>query len=276
MNDINGYILLKNGKTKLLKNKKIKKSKTNGILLKIKSDLFGVIYQYIAPNTYNKLNKQKNFEISYNFINGIIIEEDDYDNLKIKYKYKYNNKIDLCKRITELAMTECALNDIFWVYEAYYLYAFYDLKIKLTNKNGTKKMSFDKFYKYIYKNNINYDNFIKFIYDGKQITLMRIVDDYYIEINPKLLNKKNKYKIESKFKTKFAGKTSDKNIIRYTCRNINGLSKLFIINLYDKVLNKLNDLQVDDIIFKIKSKVYFKNKSIGIHKFIKKYICKKS
>ena len=286
---MNGYVLFKNGKVKKLsKNKKYKKSKVYSYLIEYKSKFFGTIYKSISPTAYRKIKNIGKCSIQYFFIDGYLYDDDAYDVLEVKNKYKYDNGFDILKKLDEIAVTECVLNDLFWVHNSYYAYLFTDFKIKVRSKNGNKiELSPSRFYNKI-KMNFALDNVIQISENRYELINKNKIrankdSEYFTYLNSGLY-----IKTSHKFINNI--KNIDMNIklfedleyeeSKYLCekfsvhyKNITDTFKLFKSYLSNKVVKKLEEHD-SSVNYKTKCSIYKincdKNK-ISIKKFFKKY-----
>lgn len=250
-----GYILTNDNRIRKLKEKtKIKNKQVKMILLEEKSQLFGLYYFALSPESYKKLLKIKQSKISYDFINGEYTgsEDADEDGLFEHIKYVYNiNPIDIFTKIFEICVAENILNDSFWLHSAFYTYIF--TKLKLVLKTNKKKYSYnnidDMFSKLHIKPILNINKKIAVnddkykISKGKDIRntdfhLVQIMHNVYIPVNTKLLKAK---KVVSNISV-----TVDDEIEKYEIHSANTKFN----NLYDQytIFKLLCDICAKDMI----------------------------
>lgn len=215
------YVLYKNGKIKPLKNKKIKRSKVKYIFMEIQSNLYGSLYKLINYDVYKKLRSITKVKLSYNFIDGEILDDPEYDEYSIvKNKYTFDNGREYLSKIMEIIISENILNNIFWVHECFCVYCYSNLNSKLWAKNIKKPISgFGKIAKYIneYKGSKEYKDILeisgnkfsfnklnkKFIKNIKKSCdadkyFIKIYDNTYIGAEKKFLTDINSIDILSK------------------------------------------------------------------------------
>lgn len=253
----NDIVLYKNSKYKELKSyKKVKVNKIDSILLFMNSSLYGLSYATISPKTYNKLRHMSKIKFSYKFLDGELVDNDDYseDDIWVKNVYYYNDPRELLGKLYEVYMTEICLNENFWVFDSFYSYLFKDFKISFIykTKNNIKKYKFNdivKFYKFLFgdgsiftfdrykksllsftKKRYNITSIKKFtnkklknlISNDKNINyLISLNDSQLVNINPKFLTKYKSIEIESLlYITEIEGQDSSSILDSYIQNNI--------------------------------------------------------
>lgn len=227
-------ILFNNGKYKKRKRNsktKLKQSKVKCILYSVHSNLYGYTYITLNNKVYNKLRKMTDIKFSYKFLDGEVVDNDDFYNSDawVKNTYFYDDARDLVAKLYEILMTEYCLNEQFWVFDAYYSYLFDKYKIEFVYKK--------KHYKF---NSIT--NFYKFLFNGKNKFNKQILDEGIISLGKKykLIPRKNILK-----KSKY-----DK-----ICQNIKENENLYAMNstqytyVNPKFFSKIKSLSVEQQLY---------------------------
>ena len=299
-----GYALTEKGKVKMYKKRKYKKSRTYGFLMEQKSSLMGRYYKFISPTTLNKINKINSCSLSYSFLDGSAVDEDEFKSNSVKHKYKYDDIFDLLKKLDEMYISENILNDTFWIFDTYWLYMFHDIKMKIfTNKYMYKFKKSSELYKFlkcyshdrmidtmsenileITKNNkwILYDN-IKSA--RKRISkssrfFINIYSDIYIEVTYEFISKINSIYVISNLYLSYdydsTGLTKEKENsydLEYNPKYHN-FSKLLETMLTPKVVSKLesNNGVFSYTIKPVVKYINDKKNKITLKKFFKRFI----
>lgn len=301
---MNSYVLTQKGKVKLYKRRKYKKSRTYGFLIEQKSNLIGRYYKFIFPASMNKINKINSCALSYSFLDGSAVDEDEFNSNSVKHKYKYDNVYDLIRKLDEMYITENVLNDTFWVFDTYWIYMFHNIKMKIfTNKYMYKFKKSSELFKFlkidtskkivdnpiesvleITKNNkwiLHYDikSARKKISKSSRF-FINIYSDIYIEVDYEFISKINSVYIKSNLymcydydSTGLKKEKENSYDLEYKPKYYN-FSKLFEAMLTPKVVSKLesnNGLFSYDIKPIVK---YINNKKnkITLKKFFKRFI----
>jgi len=145
--------------------KRIHSSKIKSILYCLHSDLYGYSYITLTPKIYNKLRKIKDIKFSYRFLDGELVDNDEFyeSDIWVKNIYYYDSLRDLFSKIYEIFISEYCLNDFFWVFDSYYLFMFSDYRVSFTyNKKRYKFNNLNKFYKFIFGEKYLFDNKSKY------------------------------------------------------------------------------------------------------------------
>lgn len=233
----NDIILYKNSKYKELKSyKKIKTSKIESILLSMNSSLYGLSYLTVSPKTYNKLRHMSKIKLSYRFLDGELVDNDDYseDNIWVKNVYYYDDPKDLLGKLYEVYMTELCLNENFWMFNSFYSYMFSDFKISFIykTKNNIKKYKFNdmiKFYKFLFG-----DGYI-FTYDKHKKSVLSFTNKRYktLAINKFIDNKK--------LLKNFIDDKNKKYLI--------SLNKSQLVDINPKFLTKYKSIEIESLLY---------------------------
>ena len=103
---MDGTVLLNSGKIKALKNKKYKKSKIKAIILPCDSNMLGRLYRLLPAHTYTRLRSCKFCSLSYDFIDGSIIDDSDIDEFVVRNKHYFDSGEDLITKLDEIYVAE--------------------------------------------------------------------------------------------------------------------------------------------------------------------------
>lgn len=148
--------LYKNKKYKAIpinSNKKVKQSRIKNILYCINSDLYGYSYITLTPKIYKKLQAMKDIKFSYKFLDGEMVDNDEFSesDIWVKNVYYYDSTRDLFSKLYEIVVEEYCLNEQFWVFDSFYSYMFSDYKVSFKYKGKYFKFNdLKKFYNFIF------------------------------------------------------------------------------------------------------------------------------
>ena len=193
----NDIILLKNKKV-MYNLKKVKPSKVNFSYMNLKSNLYGDTYLLLHPKDYNKILKIKNVKFSYKFLDGQLVDNDEFyeSDVWVKNIYYYDTGRQLLEKLDEIKMIEFVLNDTFWLFDSYYSFIFNEFKIKFEYNNKIYKFNnIINFYKFIFKytNKKNFKQSFGFISNEKRYKLLSQKDIEDKSKYKKAINKFNNY-----------------------------------------------------------------------------------
>ena len=231
----NDIVLYKNSKYKELKSyKKVKSSKVDSILLSMNSSLYGISYATLSAKSYNKLRHMSKIKFSYRFLDGELVDNDDYseDEVWVKNVYYYDDARELLSKLYEIYMTELCLNENFWIFDSFYSYMFDDFKISFVykTKNNIKKYKFNnirKFYKFLFGDES------LFTFDTNKKSLVSFTSKKYKKLPIKKFNNKRLKKF-----------TNDKNKRYLISMNVTQL-----VDINPKFLIKYKSIEIESLLY---------------------------
>ena len=281
-----------NGKYKAYESKKkIKSSKFEYVLIKLRSALYGSAYLRIELSTFTKLRKMTNVKYKYRFLDGTYIDKED-ECLWTMNRYEYNNGIELFSKIAEILINEVVFDKLFWIYSSEMSYCFDMKSIEFTY--GDKKYKFtdyDKFYKFLgikeslFKNRPEYIELSKKRYterkdseykkfDKDNMLLIHYGWNIYFEFNSKLIKKFKDIKISEKLK--LVDDSCEEEVLCHKIEHkpnslYQAVDHLLMCRFANECVSKLVNFR-DDLWYKFKSFVSFKKgKKQKINKVAEKY-----
>lgn len=199
----NKYEYYDNVNKKILNN--IKSSKIKLVLVETHHAVFGKFYVGLKPKLFKKLVSFKNFVLSYRFLDGILIDDDD-QYLFVKNKYWYNSLDKLYSKLIEIYINENIFNDSFWIYDSFFQFIYDKLKLKLKKKKSSKIFG-SNIYNKLFESNKILDKLIINLknnnwkstnkIDYKSESLIQVYDNIYFRIDSKIF-KTGKHVLNSK------------------------------------------------------------------------------
>ena len=284
---MNAYALLKNGKHEYfeatLKNcKKYSHGEIEVFLLECWHPIFGFFYVTQKYKEFKKLLSYKNPKVSYMFLDGILVENEDEEYLFVKNKYYYRQIDQLFAKMLEIYINENIFNDSFWIYDSFFQYIYDDIKVNVKTKKKKKKSFkgnafYSKFinHKPIIKKNfltINETNKSK---SSKDIVFSQIYPNIWFRIDSKIFDI-GKFKIDSKIILTYIDEY-DESILNeryFNSKNQSDMMKLKII--LETYISRYVIGKLENGVYKVKTTVKFKNKKINsmkykFNKFVRKY-----